>query len=107
MVTNYFPRSIGSGRVALEEARGAATDEEQTLLQRALLGVQRVVCSLHGHDPLLQHEDNRLFLRCTTCGHETPGWAIDERRPQLRFAGESRRHGLVNVAGLATSRKVA
>lgn len=34
-------------------------------------------CLFHGHDDLQHHAPGRLFLRCTVCGRETPGWALD------------------------------
>ncbi len=38
--------------------------------------IRQFVCGLHGHDALLHFETGRLSMRCTTCGHETPGWEI-------------------------------
>jgi hypothetical protein len=33
------------------------------------------LCALHGHDLMLHFEPGRrVYLRCTDCGHETPGW---------------------------------
>jgi hypothetical protein len=44
-----------------------------------LLNVARQVwCGVHGHDSLLQFERDRMFLRCVSCGHETPGWEIND-----------------------------
>jgi hypothetical protein len=39
--------------------------------------VREGLCGLHGHDNLVQFETDRIFLRCASCGHESPGWAID------------------------------
>jgi hypothetical protein len=67
----------------------------RTLWDRATRSIQTAVCGgLHGHDPLLQVEGPRLFLRCTTCGYETPGWTTTGRRPRLRFEGDQHRHRL-------------
>ncbi len=42
-----------------------------------LLGrLQMTLCAMHGHDAILQYERNRIFLRCTSCGYETPGWEV-------------------------------
>ncbi|MEQ1729381.1 MAG: hypothetical protein ABL982_13480 [Vicinamibacterales bacterium] len=38
--------------------------------------MRQFVCGLHGHDRLLQFERARLSLKCTSCGHETPGWNL-------------------------------
>ena len=52
------------------------------------------VCGIGGHDPLLQVDGGRLFLRCSTCGHETPGWTTSARGPRPRFSGDHARHRL-------------
>ena len=64
------------------------------LLSRASRTIQSAVCGMQGHDPLLQVEGDRMFLRCTTCGYETPGWTTEGRRPRLRFVGDRERHRL-------------
>lgn len=64
------------------------------LWTRAVGQFQSAVCGLHGHDPLLHFEQGRMFLRCTSCGHETPGWDTGERRPRPRFSGDPLRHQL-------------
>jgi hypothetical protein len=38
--------------------------------------MRQFVCGLHGHDELMHFETGRLSMRCTTCGHETPGWDL-------------------------------
>jgi hypothetical protein len=43
--------------------------------------VRQMYCGLHGHDSLLQFGQDRMFLKCTTCGHESPGWEITESAP--------------------------
>ena len=63
-------------------------------LDKAARSLQTAVCGLQGHDPLLQVTGSRVFLRCTSCGHETPGWTTDGRRPKLRFGGDRERHRL-------------
>ena len=40
--------------------------------------VRQILCGLHGHDSLLQFQQDRMFLRCASCGHETPGWEVSE-----------------------------
>lgn len=34
---------------------------------------------LHGHDLLIHFENDRLCLKCATCGFETTGWRIKRR----------------------------
>jgi hypothetical protein len=72
------------------------------LWSRAIGQLQSAVCGLHGHDPLLQFEEGRVFLKCTSCGFETPGWETGERPPRLRFEGDARRHQLDETAPART-----
>lgn len=60
------------------------------LITGALQHVRQFMCGLHGHDALLHFETGRLSMRCTSCGHETPGWEIRpsasrsvERKPRV------------------------
>lgn len=39
-------------------------------------------CLLAGHDDLIAREPGRLFLRCFTCGRETPGWTLGPPAPR-------------------------
>lgn len=67
-----------------------------------LTWMQQGICGLHGHDPLLHWNRNRLYLRCASCGHETPGWDVG-RRPAA-----PRPETLAQVSGdLAVARKIA
>jgi hypothetical protein len=43
--------------------------------------MRQAYCGLHGHDNLLQFEHDRMFLKCTSCGHESPGWELTETPP--------------------------
>jgi hypothetical protein len=52
----------------------------------------QLFCGMRGHDPVLHFERNRLTTRCTSCGHETPGWEIGGTGPQRRYDGDARRH---------------
>jgi hypothetical protein len=61
---------------------------------RASRSLQSAMCGLHGHDQLLQVENGRMFLRCTSCGHESPGWTSTGRAPRLRYPGDQQRHRL-------------
>jgi hypothetical protein len=49
----------------------------QHLLSRALDHIEQWFCGLRGHDQLLEFQQDRIFLRCVSCGLETPGWVID------------------------------
>jgi hypothetical protein len=51
--------------------------------------VKQMWCGLHGHDALLQFEQDRMFLRCLSCGHETPGWNLNDEPPVAAAQAES------------------
>jgi hypothetical protein len=89
MATNF--EQVAAPVVTAQETGGGVWN----LFSRATRSIQSAVCGLQGHDPLLQVEAGRMFLRCTTCGYETPGWTTEGRRPRLRFAGDRERHRLV------------
>ncbi len=69
--------------------------------------VQQALCSLHGHDSLLQFEQNRMFLRCTSCGYETPGWEIEHAGAELAYAGERHVETLTPAPEMFATRKIA
>jgi hypothetical protein len=39
----------------------------------------QLLCGMQGHEHMLQSAEGRLFLRCVTCGHESPGWDVPTR----------------------------
>jgi hypothetical protein len=57
--------------------------------------VRQLFCGLNGHDNLLQFEQDRIFLKCASCGHESPGWELTETPPPVRLHGDARRHALL------------
>ena len=40
------------------------------------------VCGLSGHELMRSFEPNRLYMRCTSCPYETPGWTLKEKPRQ-------------------------
>jgi hypothetical protein len=54
-----------------------------------MASLKRILCAVRGHEDYLHFEKNRVYLECVACGHESPGWTIDARRPVLQF--QSRR----------------
>jgi hypothetical protein len=64
--------------------------------------LKRFICALRGHEEYRQFGKNRVYMQCISCGHESPGWTVGERRPALRF--QSRR---VNTSDHRLVRKVA
>jgi hypothetical protein len=47
-----------------------------------------------------------MFLRCVSCGHESPGWDLNEAPPNVTVRGDSRRHALVRPH-LVSARRIA
>jgi hypothetical protein len=86
MVTNYPQRLT-----AAAELNGPITE---TLTTRAMARFGQLICGLRGHDSVLHFEGNRVMMRCTSCGHDSPGWEISGRGPRQRFEGDHRRHVL-------------
>ena len=89
MVTNY-PQIASHDR--MRTSAGEAHSEG--LVSRFLMWLRQVLCALHGHDTMLHFEQERMSLRCVSCGHETPGWELNETRPTVTVRGDNRRHAL-------------
>lgn len=86
MVTNY-PQQL----TATAGTTRDATDGDG-IVTRAIGRLGQMFCGLRGHDSVLHFEGNRVMMRCTSCGHDTPGWEISGRGPRKRFDGDARRH---------------
>ena len=86
MVTNY-PQQL--------TATGMHAHNGETLVNRAMSRLSQFFCGLRGHDSVLHFEGKRVNMRCTSCGHDTPGWDVSGRGPQQRYEGDARRHALV------------
>jgi hypothetical protein len=56
---------------------------------------RQLFCGLHGHDRLLQFERDRLFLKCVSCGQESPGWELKDVPPPVAQRSDARRPALV------------
>ena len=98
MVTNY-PQQLTAAGVGRESAGTA-------FVGRAMTRLGQLVCGMRGHDPVLHFEANRVMMRCTSCGHDTPGWEISGHGPRRRFEGDARRH-LLTPAPRLVLRKTA
>jgi hypothetical protein len=68
--------------------------------------LRHVFCGFRGHDTLLHFEDERMSLRCVSCGYETPGWELNEVPPTVTVRGDARRHALVRPQ-LVRERRIA
>ncbi len=99
MVTNY-PQSIAASHPL------AGQKNEEGFSGRVMDWLRQTMCGLHGHDTLLQFEQERMFLRCVSCGHETHGWEIETARPAVRLRVEAPRKALA-ARQLVSERKIA
>ena len=88
MVTNYLQQISATTAVTREPAN-------EGIVARAIGRFGQVLCGLRGHDSVLHFEGNRVMMRCTSCGHDTPGWEITGRGPRKRFDGDAHRHLLL------------
>jgi hypothetical protein len=85
---------------------GAVLDKVGTVV---IDRVRQAYCGLHGHDNLLQFEHERMFLKCVSCGHESPGWELTETPPTVTVqedATPTPRRALVRPH-LVSARRVA
>ena len=87
MVTNYPQRLTATAAWTAQTRRRASS-------RRAMGRVGQMFCGLRGHDSVLHFEGKRVMMRCTSCGHDSPGWEISGRAPRRRYEGDARRHSL-------------
>ena len=101
MDTNYpHPMTMHGGLPTT--ARSAPSGGFARVME--LLG--QTFCGLRGHDTLLHFEDERMSLRCVSCGHETPGWELNEVPPRVTVRGDARRHSMARPQ-LISARRIA
>jgi len=84
MVTNYPQQLTATAEVTHRQ--------DGNVVARMVCRLGQLFCGLRGHDSVLHFEGNRVNMRCTSCGHDTPGWEITGRGPRLRYEGDARRH---------------
>jgi hypothetical protein len=54
------------------------TEQTEGFSVRVMDRVRQVFCGLHGHDNMLQFAHEHMFLQCTSCGYQTPGWRLND-----------------------------
>jgi len=92
MVSNY-PHAVASRKESTSIGEGPQPSERR--LGDMLGLVRQMFCGLHGHDTLLHFEEDRMFLKCVSCGHESPGWELNETRPTVSVRGDARRQAVM------------
>ena len=102
MVRNY-PQSMAS-HDGMRTASGPA--QEEGIGGRMIDWLRQTVCSLHGHDTMLHYQQERISLRCVSCGHETPGWMLNEVPPTVTIRGDARRLAMPRPQ-LVSARRIA
>ena len=100
MVTNYPQQLTATAEVVRDRSLASG-------LGRAMSRLGQLFCGFRGHDSVLHFEGNRVMMRCTSCGHDTPGWEISGRGPRKRFDGDARRHLLAPSGPRLVLRKSA
>ena len=85
MVTNYPQQLVAAAEITYERTSG--------VVARAVGRFGQLMCGLRGHDCVRHFEGKRVMMRCTSCGHDTPGWEISGA-PRKRFEGDARRHAM-------------
>jgi hypothetical protein len=102
MVTNYPQALTSTGRLITAEESAPARASNTRMMDL----LRQMFCALHGHDSLLHFEQERMSLRCVSCGHETPGWELNETPPTVTVRGDARRHALARPQ-LVRARRIA
>ena len=100
MVTNY-PQPVAR---AFE--KGDQAHKADGIGERVMGRMRQAICGLHGHDSLLQFEQERMFLKCVSCGYETPGWELNEAPPTVSVRGDAHRHALA-TRQIISARRIA
>ena len=68
--------------------------------------IRQAYCGLRGHDEMLQFGRERIALKCASCGHESPGWELNDAHPSITARVEGRRplivqHQLIGARRIA------
>jgi hypothetical protein len=87
-MATYCPHQVASRQ------GNDAHQADDGLAKRVLNQVRQSFCGMHGHDSMVQFEHERMFLRCVSCGHESPGWTLDKTPLVVKTRDNARRHAL-------------
>ena len=86
--------------------RPEQTAQTEGFGERMLDRFREAFCGLQGHDSLLQFKRDRMFLKCVSCGHESPGWDLNETPPTVVAQADTRRLAIVRPQ-LMDARRIA
>jgi hypothetical protein len=86
-------------------------EDQQIMVRQSDAGVfdriRQFWCGLHGHDTFLQFEQSRMFLQCVSCGHQSPGWELDQAPPSVTVRAPRRTQPVAVRPRLIGARRVA
>jgi hypothetical protein len=77
-------RTMGSKNLSVLSPEATPTNATRSIEQtegfsgRVMDRVRQMFCGLHGHDNMLQFAHEHMFLQCTSCGYQTPGWRLND-----------------------------
>ena len=91
MVGN-FPRLFETREIPSSPETGQVEGEGWG--ERVLDRIREAFCGLYGHDSMLQFQQDRLSMKCVSCGHESPGWSLTEKPPTVLKGVENRRRAM-------------
>jgi hypothetical protein len=107
MVTGYPQLLVGPHTTTIAEEIGREVRQRQGVVGRAFRRIGQFICGLSGHDRVRHYEQNRVSLVCASCGHVSPGWELTAPLPQVRYAGDPKRHQLHPAPARVVRRRVA
>jgi hypothetical protein len=104
MVSKY-PYAVTSSEEF--EPIGEASQQSEAKFGGRILGfVRQMFCRLHGHDSMLHFEQDRMSLKCVSCGYESPGWELNETPPTHTAERDTRRQPVMSNR-LISERRIA
>lgn len=59
--------------------------------------IHQRICGMHGHENFMQFARNRVFLKCISCGFESPGWDVKARPAATESTDAAPRRRAVQV----------
>jgi len=110
MVTGYPQLLVATPTTAHATASdttiGTARPEARLgVISRTFRKIGQFICGISGHDRVRKYEQNRVTLVCTSCGHVSPGWELTAPMPQVRYAGDPKRHQLRQTPPVRVTRR--
>lgn len=79
MAANCSPQVATVETRVVDELGEPLTPDAEGIGAVVLERLGQLFCGIQGHEHMLQSTDARIFLRCVTCGHESPGWDVPIR----------------------------